>query len=73
MKDPNNILEAYRAADDEKRLYLYLECRSLRNQFVRIEHAEYQARLQETNASGKKHAKRSVWRSLWTGFAFGKS
>ena len=73
MKDPQTILEEYRGADDEKRLYLFLECRSLRRQFVEIEHQAYQARLQDASALNKKPAKGSVWRSLRAGFAFDRS
>lgn len=73
MKDPQNIIEEYRKADDEKRLYLFLECRSLRNRFVQIERQAYHAKLQEASVSDKNRAKGSVWRSLWSGFAFHKS
>jgi hypothetical protein len=73
MEARQNILEAYRAADDEKRLFLFLECRAYRDQFVQIEHEEYLARLQERIASGKKPESRSFCRSLRAGFAFGKS
>jgi hypothetical protein len=72
MNDRQNILEAYRAADDEKRLFLFLECRAFRDQFVQIEHEAYHTRLQESSASGKKSEKRSLWRSLRAGFALGK-
>lgn len=75
MKDYQAILEAYRAADDEKRLYLFLAHRPLRSRFVQIDHERYTARLQEPSASDKKKKleKRSLWRSLRAGFAFGKS
>ena len=75
MKDCQAILEAYRAADDEKRLYLFLTHRPLRNCFVQIEHERYAARLQEPSTSDKKKKseKRSLWRSLRAGFAVGKS
>ena len=75
MKDYQSILEAYRAADDEKRLYLFLAHRPLRSRFVQIEHERYAVRLQETSASDKKKRseKRSLWRSLRAGFALGKS
>ncbi|KPJ78899.1 MAG: hypothetical protein AMJ54_01145 [Deltaproteobacteria bacterium SG8_13] len=73
MKDPQTIIEAYRRADDEKRLYLFLECRSLRHQFVQIEHEAYHERLQDASALDKKREKGSVWRSLWTRVAFDKS
>ena len=72
MKDPQTILEEYRKADDEKRLYLFLECRSLRNQFVQIEHLAYRARLHDASASDNKPVKVSFWRSLRAGFAFDK-
>ena len=72
MKDLQTILEDYRTADDERRLFLFLEHRLLRSEFVQIELEKYQARLLETAASGKKRAKGSAWRSLRAGFAFNK-
>ena len=75
MKDLQTVIEAYREANDEKRLYLFLQYRTLRREFVRIEHETYRAQLQElqeTTALDNKN-KRSVWRSFRTGFAFDKS
>ena len=72
MKDPQTILEEYRAADDEKRLYLFLECRALRRQFVQIERQAYHARLKDASASANKPIRGSLWRSLRAGFAFDK-
>ena len=72
MKNSQTILEHYRAADDESRLYLYLQYRSLRDQFVHIELERYQTRLQEAPASVKKPVKGSFWSRMWAGFAFDK-
>ena len=72
MKDLQTILGEYRAADDENRLYLFLDCRPLRRQFVQIELERYQRRLQESAASVKKPAKGSFWRRVRAGFAFDK-
>ena len=72
MKDPQTILEDYRKADHEKRLYLFLECRSLRPQFVEIEHQAYRARLQDASTSDTTSKKGFVWRSLRARFAFDK-
>ena len=72
MNASKNMLEEYRAADDERRLFLFLECRTLRDEFVRIDFESYQTRLQDRIALGKKPAKESVWRSLWAGLAFDK-
>ena len=37
MKDNNNIIEEYRNADAEKRIYLFLSHRSLRDEFLEID------------------------------------
>ena len=72
MKSLQTIVEEYRRADDEERLFYFLEHRLLRNQFVRIEYDEYRTKLQETPASGKKPARGLTWRGLWARFAFHK-
>ena len=42
MRDVDRIIEEYRKSDFEKRLYLFLEHRSLRNEFVDIDMEELQ-------------------------------
>jgi hypothetical protein len=37
MRDIQNIIEEYRNADAEKRLYLFLSHRSLRDEFINID------------------------------------
>ena len=73
MTDPQTIIEQYREADDENRLYLYLQYRALRNQFVQIEYESYRARLQEASDSDNKRKKGSASSSFRTGFAFTKT
>ena len=41
MRNRDQIIEAYRNADAEKRLYLFLDCLSLRNEFIEIDLSEY--------------------------------
>ena len=40
MKNSENIIEEYRNADFEKRLYLFLSHRSLRDEFLEIDQSE---------------------------------
>jgi hypothetical protein len=40
MKDIENIIEEYRNADFEKRLYFFLSYRSLRGEFLEIDQSE---------------------------------
>jgi hypothetical protein len=40
MKRIEDILEEYRGADVEKRLNLFLECPTLRNEFMEIDQSE---------------------------------
>ncbi len=37
MRDLDSIILEYREADSEKRLYLFLDCPSLRHEFIEIE------------------------------------
>lgn len=46
MRDVNRIIEEYRNSDFEKRMYLFLEHRSLRNQFTEIDIEELQTESQ---------------------------
>jgi len=43
MGDMESILEKYRQGDYEKRLSLFLECPSLRDEFIAIEQSEASA------------------------------
>jgi len=47
MKDNQNFLEMYKEGDFETRLNLFLECRHLRDEFVLIDHEEYEVRQKE--------------------------
>ena len=47
MKDEQSILEEYKKGNFEARLNLFLECRHLRDEFVIIDHEEYEAREKE--------------------------
>ena len=40
MRDSKNIIEEYRNADSEKRLYLFLSHRSLRDEFLEIDQSD---------------------------------
>ena len=40
MEDIKNILEEYRNADEEKRLYLFLSHRSFRDEFITIDQSD---------------------------------
>ena len=40
MKRLDNILADYQNADFEKRLYLFLDCRELREEFIKIDQEE---------------------------------
>ena len=42
METIERIIEAYHKGDFEKRLYLFLEYRSLRNEFLKIDKVETQ-------------------------------
>jgi len=40
MRDYKNIIDEYRSADSEKRLYLFLSHRSLRDEFLEIDQSD---------------------------------
>ncbi|MCP4371050.1 MAG: hypothetical protein GY797_23490 [Deltaproteobacteria bacterium] len=71
MRDVNSIIEEYRNSDFEKRMYLFLEHRALRNQFTEIDTEELQTEYQtrpiwvakpERSAMGQLiSALRQVW------------
>jgi hypothetical protein len=41
MKDLSAIIEDYRQSDSERRLYLFLDCPQLRNEFLKTDLSEY--------------------------------
>ena len=45
MKNTNHIIEEYRNADSEKRLYLFLSHRSLRDDFLEIDQSDASVEL----------------------------
>ena len=47
MKDEKSIIEDYREGNFETRLNLFLECRHLRDEFVRIDYEEFEVREKE--------------------------
>jgi hypothetical protein len=62
MRDLETIIREYREADSEKRLYLFLDCPSLRNEFIEIElHSDTQERKSVGDNSSRKP---SVWRRM---------
>jgi hypothetical protein len=63
MRNIKTITEEYRKGDFEKRLNLYLECPTLRNEFMRIEQDE--ALTQNAHLSGpvenQIHGEKSIF------------
>ncbi|HSQ83368.1 MAG TPA: hypothetical protein VLM43_01490, partial [Desulfobacterales bacterium] len=55
MADHNIIIEEYRNADSEKRLYLFLSHRSLRDDFLEIDQSEASAKLPAKPVKNKCH------------------
>ena len=53
MKDNINIIEEYRNADSEKRLYLFLSHRSLRHEFLEIDQSDTSVGFSETPIKNK--------------------
>ena len=43
MRTRDRIIGKYLEADSEKRLYLFLDCPSLRNEFIEIDLSEYRS------------------------------
>jgi len=70
MADPKNIIEEYKKADFEKRLYLFLDCRSLRNQFIEIDQNDAQAKLNIGCSQKAKLHKSPLWRALSAALSF---
>ena len=62
MRDLASIIREYREAGSEKRLYLFLDCPSLRKEFIEIElhpGTQDKKRLSDDNSR-----KLSVWRRM---------
>ena len=57
MRNQDQIIEAYRNADAEKRLFIFLGSPSLRNEFIEIDLSEYRkkdaATAKETPTEGR--------------------
>ncbi len=62
MKPYDRIIEEYIEADMEKRLHLFLECPSLRNQFIEIDLGKYRAGDNAMKKTGKAPGKSFLWR-----------
>lgn len=65
MTNHDRIIEAYLEADAEKRLHLFLECPSLRNEFMEIDLSENRAAV-EAKKNRENLAERSFparWRA----------
>jgi hypothetical protein len=61
VENIKNILEEYRNADAEKRLYLFLSHRSLRDEFIAIDQSEAGAEFSK-KAIKKKYLMCGNWR-----------
>ena len=65
MRNRDQIIDAYLNADAEKRLYLFLDCPSLRNEFIEIDLSEYRkkdaAYEKEITTMGRSFLRR--WRN----------
>ena len=55
MKDNKNIIEEYRNADSEKRVYLFLSHRSLRDEFLEIDQSDTSVKFSEKPIKNKCH------------------
>ena len=53
MKDSKSIIEEYRNADFEKRLYLFLSHRSLRDEFLEIDQSDTSVEFSEKPIKNK--------------------
>jgi hypothetical protein len=53
MKDYKNIIEEYRNADSEKRVYLFLSHRSLRDEFLDIDQSHTSVEFSEKPIKNK--------------------
>ena len=53
MRTNKNIIEEYRNADSEKRLYLFLSHRSVRDEFLEIDQSDTSVRFSEKRIKNK--------------------
>jgi len=53
MRNNQNIIEEYRNADSEKRLYLFLSHRSLRDEFLEIDQSDTSVGFSEKRIKNK--------------------
>ena len=65
MRDIDRIIEEYRKSDFEKRLFLFLEYRSLRDRFTDIEMEEKQTELQAKPIPAEKPAGSKMQRLIY--------
>ena len=54
MRSTESIVEEYRKADLEKRLYLFLECPALRAKFTEIDQSDSGADVRRTSCCGRE-------------------
>ena len=65
MRSSQSILEEYREADFEKRLNLFLECPSLRTEFIEIDQSEVvETNQREVSCCGGIPLCASLWSRL---------
>jgi len=62
MRDLESIIRKYQEADSEKRLYLFLDCPSLRNEFIEIE--LHSGTKEKKSVSDSNSIKPSGWRRM---------
>ncbi|HYR02699.1 MAG TPA: hypothetical protein VES58_05100, partial [Syntrophobacteria bacterium] len=62
MRDLASIIRDYREADSEKRLHLFLDCPTLRNEFIEIE--LHSGTKERKSVSDSTLVKSSVWRRI---------
>lgn len=51
MKNDKSIIDEYRNADTGDRLYMFLDCRELRREFMQIDLEEYRTTVQTRKSS----------------------
>ena len=62
MRDLESIIREYREADSDRRLHLFLDCPSLRNEFIEIE--LHSATSEKKSISENSSRNPSVWRRI---------
>jgi len=62
MSNLESIIREYREADSEKRLHLFLDCPSLRNEFIEIE--LHSGTKEKKSVSDSNSIKPSGWRRM---------